>query len=334
MSFNCCHGASVGPARAASYAPSTIWDVLNTIPCSRGTLDALRRFVAAPLPSVVALTGPSELTLLAAEALGRSVLPASAHALDLHVVRHDKDRWSTDELQEKIVHPSSLVPMHRTIVAVQDAHRMEASLADQLLKMLEEQTHPTTFILCVPDVSSLPITLQSRIARVLQIEPAMQQDLARRLEAAGLVRADAVEASGYVHDVPDLLPLLEAQPSLLEPVRAVFAASLFCPQPAMAAASIAENIEVVAKALLALNDAKSNDTAVRAKARTLCAVLASRWRADISAAVHDVDSASFNALHRAAVGLDELEAALWRYRPLAASLTAALMTARTTPAAS
>ena len=334
MSFNCCHRASVGPGRAYSALAGTITVVLDTIPCSRSTLDSLRRFVAAPLPSVVALTGPSELTLLTAEALGRAILPASAHALDLHVVRHDKDRWSTDELNDKIVHPASLVPMHRTVIAIQDAHRMEATLADQLLKMLEEQTHPTTFVLCVPDVAALPVTLQSRVSRVLTIEPALQQDLTRRLEAAGLTRPDAVLVSNWCGDVPDLVPLLEAQPELLETVRAALGAPLFCRQPATIATTIADNVEALAKALLALSDAKTNDTAVRAKSRTLCDALLNRWRLEVRSTLErDVEPAGFATLQNAAGALDDFEAALWRYRPIAAALTTVLMASRHIPPA-
>lgn len=302
--------------------------MLDTLPCSKPTLARLRRFAAAELPTVLALCGPSELALSAAEALASAVLPPGARGYDLHVARHDKDRWSVEEVEEKIVHPSALVPMQRSIVVVQDAHRMEQATSDRLLKLLEEPAHPTTFILCVPELAELSATLQSRVGASCAVDPADTTDTRARLQSAGVERTDAALIAPWCVKLPELVAALETNPSLAPSVIAAFGATLFTRHPATDATNVAAALDELAAVLLAATDEKKNDTALRAKARALCSVAVDLWREQIGAALRSASSdAELRALNTAVQALDELEAALWRYRPLAVSLVAAFSAA-------
>ncbi len=298
--------------------------MLDTLPCSKPTLARLRRLAASDLPTVLGLCGPSELTLSAAEALAAAVLPPTARGYDLHIARHDKDRWSVEEVEEKVVHPAALVPMQRSIVVVQDAHRMEQATADRLLKLLEEPAHPMTFVLCVPELGELSATLQSRIGMTCAVEPADTRDTQARLQAAGLDRNDASSIAPWCVHLPDLIPALEQNPELASTVLFAFGTRFHTTRPASDASAVAARIEELAAALLASADEKKNDTALRAKSRALCSVAVTLWREQARAALREASSdAEFAKITASVDALEELEASLWRYRPLAVSLVAA-----------
>jgi hypothetical protein len=94
--------------------------------------------------------------------------------------------------------------------------------------------------------------------------------------------------------------------------------------PAQRAKEAVTALEELAAVLLAASGEKTSDVAKRARTRVLCRLLISRWRDELSKMLRTSDAA-IDTVMNASAALDDLEAALWRYRPTLAALTNTLV---------
>jgi hypothetical protein len=295
--------------------------------CSRESQEALRTLAASGVNvAAVALVADGDLGPLAALDLAAGLVPASARISDVHIAAPAGDRWAIDEVRDLIVQPAYLVPTTRCVVIVHQADAMDQACADSLLKLLEEPPSSALFILCVSSHDALPVTLRSRVAHVVRVEPAPVATRLGDLLDLGLERRAASDLLSVCADAHSVVAFVASDPARLPLALAAFSQPLLTANPAAAAHTVATALEELAQAMLESEDGKSNPTARRARARLLSRALVRRWRADVAKALRVVD-ADVLSLAATAAALDELEAALWRYRPLQPALTQALVTA-------
>jgi hypothetical protein len=221
--------------------------------------------------------------------------------------------------------PASLVPVSRSVVIVHSASSMDQTCSDSLLKLIEEPPSQALFILCTNDADLLPVTIRSRVAAVLTIEPAPVAVRLGSLVDAGLSRQDAHEVLSLCDGLHSVVELVLADPSKLTMVRSALGARLHTRLPIATAAELAGHVDELSGALLAAAGEKTSDTARRARSRVLVRALCSRWREELAAALRD--GAALASVSAGAHALDELEKAMWRYRPLQAALTQAFSAA-------
>lgn len=310
--------------------------MFDQLPCSKATRSALAAQVAAPSGHLLVLHGPGDLPSLAARALADGLVRPDARDLDVHVAAPAGDRWSLDEVRDLVVAPAQLVSIDRCVVVVEQAGAMDTASAEHLLKVVEEPAENTVFLFCVQDPAELLVTLRGRAAAMLRIDPAPDRDRVRTLRDAGVQNADRLVA--WCDGAAGVLVRLAADPSLEPLVTRALGANLDTASPASSGYAIAAALDELARAVdpeAADENAdgadstkrgrrKPGEQVVRARARQLARVLLARWRRELTAQVATADDAAAYAnLVRRAEALDELEASIWRYRPLASSLTAA-----------
>jgi hypothetical protein len=315
------------PTRAYETRTSTFVSVFDSLNCSKESLERLRRLAASGAAGpAIAIAAPADLAPLAAGELARGLVPADARALDIHQAAPEGDRWSLEEVRTLIHGPAYLVAVTRCVVIVHGAHLMDQSCTDSMLKLMEEPPNNTLFLLCVPAPEELSVTLRSRLASSVVVEPAPVTKQLGALVEAGLSREDARDVLTWAQDSHAVAAAVVADISILPLVRDALGASLTGAAPALRAKSTVAALEELTGVLLANEGAKTSDVARRARTRVLCRSLISRWRSELAAAVR-TDNSDIRAIAAATTALDELDAALWRYRPTLAAVTAAFTAA-------
>jgi hypothetical protein len=319
--------------------------MFDQLPCDRTTRAALAAQVAAPAGHLLVLHGPGDLPFLAARALADGLVRPDARDHDVHVASPSGDRWSLDEVRDLVSGPAQLVSFDRCVVVVEHADAMDTACAEHLLKVVEEPGGNTMFVFCVPEPSSLLVTLRGRASAEIRTSPAPDRDRVRLLRDAGVPNPERLVA--WCDGAAGVLVRLAADPSLEPLVARALGAGLDVTAPASSGYAVAEALEELARAVDpdATDDAATGDPkgavgtpktekaagrrkpaeqVVRARSRQLARVLLARWRRELATALRAADdAAAYAEVVARARALDELEAAIWRYRPLPAALTAA-----------
>lgn len=277
------------------------------------------------MPAVV-LVAEGDLGPLAAMELAVGLVPSSARASDIHSASPSGDRWSIDEVRDLIVQPAYLVPTSRCVIIVDRAEAMDQACSDSLLKLLEEPPSGALFILCVGSYEALPTTVQSRVARVLKVEPAPVAARLGDLLDLGMDRTEAKDLLAACEGAHSVVAFVAEDLTRLPMVTAALSQELFSSAPAASAHALATALEALAQSILETEGGKSNPTACRARARLLSRSLLRRWRGELAARLRDKE-ADITEITSAAAALDELEESLWRYRPMHPALTHAMVTA-------
>ena len=313
------------PTRAYERPRGTIQGVFDTLSCSKDSIERLRRLAACGATGpAIAVVAPSDLAPLAALELAKGLVPAKAHLLDIHQAIPEGDRWSQEEVRSLIQEPAYLVAVSRCIVIVHNAHLMDQSCADSILKLMEEPPNNALFLLCVPSADSISVTLQSRLASSVTVNAAPLQQRSSALVDAGLTREQALSVLLWAQDSHAVANAIIADLAVFDLAESALGVSLTGEAPAQRAKEAVTALEELAAVLLAASGEKTSDVAKRARTRVLCRLLISRWRDELSKMLRTSDAA-IDTVMNASAALDDLEAALWRYRPTLAALTNTLV---------
>lgn len=219
------------------------FDLALLAPSARRALTALAQMHPPVLIAMV-----SELEMLASSAaalLGERWVAHPEHPdaalTDIRVITPTSDRWTVEEIETQLFDVVRRSPAVRHIIIIDAADRMDARLADRMLRTLEEPPSPATFVLCVEDPSSLASTIQGRLERIIEILPAAPTERAEALAASGVARPAAETAVRLAGRAVTLAPLLAADAEMAS------LASRFLDHPAWDASSTPVNdaLEIV-----------------------------------------------------------------------------------------
>jgi DNA polymerase-3 subunit delta' len=284
---------------------------------AKAELNALAR--STP-PAVLLLTASQhDLVLAVASTLGKVwVAEPLARDHDLHVAVPE-GRWDIEQLRSLVLRPLQTVPIDRRVMIVDRVDELDDTSVDHLLKVLEEPTASTTFILLTSDLSALKATIRGRVGASVVLRPAPLEQRVNALVEGGVAQVDArraVEASG---DLVSLAPFLAANQALLdaaERVRALQGA--VTSTPATAASNAAAEFDVLAGEYA--KGFGSGERAVRAARRALVESWVGRVRADALESLRD--GAHSGKVAAALAACDAALARLETHAPLIISLTA------------
>jgi hypothetical protein len=217
------------PVQGATAEPATSDPSLVDDPGRPGWFDlallapparrALTSLAQATPPVLIALVSELEtLASAAAQLLAErwTADPTVPDAVlsDLRVITPTGDRWTVEEIETQLFAVVRRAPAVRHVIVIDAADRMDARLADRLLRTLEEPPSPTTFVLCVEDLASLAPTVQGRVEQIVEILPAAPTERAEALAAAGVARPAAETAVRLAGRAVTLAPLLAADAEL------------------------------------------------------------------------------------------------------------------------
>lgn len=144
--------------------------------------------------------------LSAAETCARGLVPPGFWSSDIYVALPEGDRWTAEELTNQLVYQQAYQPLGDVrVVILAFTHLMDRRLHDHLLKIVEEPPAPVLFIAVVPEMGTLPVTLQSRVYRSFEVPARAAAEL------TGLIRAAAgSEPSPAVVQLAQRAPLTAA----------------------------------------------------------------------------------------------------------------------------
>lgn len=217
---------------------------------SKQTNERLLRLGEESPPTLLILESElASLSVLLAQNLAHAWLSGDEDILDLSVVEPSSDKWSVNEIQEKVINRSLLVPYARNIIVIESADAMELAASEKLLKTVEEPSTPTTFIFCVTEAKNLSTTLQGRANETIHIVPATPETRALSLQKAGIDPQVAKESIVLAGNQVRLAPLLAEDEALREAAREAFAVILSPADPFALAEKKVENLTLLAVAL-------------------------------------------------------------------------------------
>lgn len=123
--------------------------------------------------------------LAAAEGAARALIQKEHWGADIYTAAPAGARWTADELNQQLLHQQAYEPQGDVrVVIIASAHQMDARLHDHLLKIVEEPPAPVLFLFVVDDSDRLPITIQSRIYRTIQVPERSYEELGSAISAA------------------------------------------------------------------------------------------------------------------------------------------------------
>ena len=129
---------------------------------------------------------------------------------DIVVSGPSGERWTRDELDELVITRVERLPIVRHVLVVEACDDMDLRAAERLLKTLEDPASPTTFLLCVRDLTGLPATIRGRVELVLPVAPAPEDERIEAMVVAGTPREAARVAVTLAGRAVALAPLLAA----------------------------------------------------------------------------------------------------------------------------
>lgn len=164
--------------------------------------DALEAIVPTlPTTGAVVLLCPFDaLASQAGRYLGERLCPDTS-TLDVHVVSPAGTTWTMEEVDQGLCAPASLAPLDKHVVVVSAADALSVQGADRLLKIIEEPPAPTLWLLCAKDVEDLPITLRSRVLRVVELTPPPPPSVLAALQGLSMNDHDVAHAFASVLDL-------------------------------------------------------------------------------------------------------------------------------------
>lgn len=129
-----------------------------------------------------------------AESCARDLVPKEFWSADIYVALPEGDRWTAEELTQQLVYQQAYQPLGDVrVVILAFTHLMDRRLHDHLLKVVEEPPAPVLFIAVVPDMGTLPVTLQSRVYRAIAVPPRDAAELTNQIsDASGTAPGRAV----------------------------------------------------------------------------------------------------------------------------------------------
>lgn len=203
---------------------------------------------------------------------------------DILQLAPEGDTWTVNEVQEKIIETTERYPLERHIIIVDQASAMDQSLADKLLKTIEEPTSPTTFIFCIDGAKRLPLTIEGRSAAHIRLNPASSATRSQELIKLGASPELASRAVELAGNQVALAPMMIENEEFFKAVEAVF--TLDFKKPFLHAEEVNSNLSVVAASLTDSNAAPS-----KAVVRTLAKEVVNRYRSAIASKARSATSA-------------------------------------------
>lgn len=295
------------------------------------------------------IAGPGDLAALAARAYAHAAVRPDAATVDVRIAACDGDRWTVDEVTERIIAASALVPVDRTVVVVEAADQMDVAAAEHLLKTVEEPPARALFVFAVRDPDRLLPTIRGRASAIVLVHPKPARDRVADLAAAGVDPAVAREIVELAGELTAVAAAVGGNPELVGALRAGLGAPLRPDSPAADAAAIVAALGEIAKAtepeaaarLSADPDGtddsaagkrterKVADAVVKARSRTLLRALLANWRRQISVELRsdDLDAERFASLVDALEQIDAADRAVGLYVTPAHLLNATLSVA-------
>jgi len=204
-------GATLTPSQHSEW-----FDLALLSPSARRSLTTLAQGTPPILIALVSdleTLAASAASLLAGRWVANTEFP-DAILSDLRVISPTSDRWTAEELRSEILDVVSRTPVIRHVIVIDSADRMDQRLADRLLRTLEEPPSPASFVLCVEDVTQLPVTIQGRLEHIVEILPASPTERAEALVTAGVARPAAETAVRLAGRAVTLAPLLATNPEI------------------------------------------------------------------------------------------------------------------------
>jgi hypothetical protein len=165
-----------------------------------------------PTVELLVLNTPSELRALQVfDTLARTLVPEDCFEVDVAIFSPEGERWAVADLEDPL-RLLSLTPLHRRVVLVTSFHLIDPATADMLLKSFEEPPAGTTLVLSLPDVSMLPITLQSRVSGVESIPFTPNKELVESFKKSSLPCGELLKDSRFA----DVFDFLQDSKNLIE----------------------------------------------------------------------------------------------------------------------
>lgn len=137
---------------------------------------------------------------------------------DIIFIQRDEDKKNITIEQVRQartkIHHGTFLNSHK-IILIREAHTLSLAASNALLKILEEPTQKTIFILLSPSIKNIPATILSRI-QTIKFMPLGYKELQKYLITIGLGREQSYELSHLSGGYPGkILPLLD-HPKLLK----------------------------------------------------------------------------------------------------------------------
>ena len=209
----------------------------------------------------------------AAARLAESQLHASGD-LDVHHAIASGDKWTLDDIDDRIIKPASLRAFERNLIVVADADRMSSAGFDHLLKTVEEPAGTSHFLLCASSVDMLPATLRGRCSTILTLRPAPAHQRLGLLTEAGASDEFAAELARLSPDNLRLALAAAARPDVIDDLRTYASTPVDTQTPTATADRVLAAIICLTEAMAAAGKAKP---ARRSSAPTAKASLRPKW---------------------------------------------------------
>ena len=195
-----------------------------------------------PTVELLVLNTPSELRALQVfDTLARNLVPEDCFDVDVAIFSPEGERWAVADL-ENPMRLLTLAPLHRRVILLTSFHLIDPATADLLLKSFEEPPAGTTLVLSLPDVSMLPITLQSRVSGVENIPFTPNKDLVESFKKSSLPCGDLLRDSRFA----DVFDFLQDSKNLIEVMGDIYNKK---PNPSYAAQALLVSFEEAVSSL-------------------------------------------------------------------------------------
>lgn len=295
--------------------------MFESLPISKSSKKTLAGAVSEPpAGSLYVFAAPGDLSFECAQAYTKAFTTGKTPA-DVTIAIPSGDRWLKDEVSEKIHTPSTRVSLGRPFVVVKDAHQMEQSLYDSLLKTIEEPDNGCVFVLCVPEESLLPQTYMSRASWVLNIGSLERQEAVTFLVTKGASKEQAAKAVDLCGDLLSLAQAACNDSALLEAC-SVLDASLYGKKPVSDAIKASEEIEALS--LLYSKVSGLPEASTKSVSRLLCVRFLQSKEQQVSDLLRS-DNPDIDALENRLTKVTEAKTMVWRYSRLDLALSHALI---------
>ena len=293
--------------RVRTVTAVNLYEELSALGVSEATISEMEALVDGGVPGkLVLLYAPLGVdgAEVAGAAARESLADPDLRLLDIHVCHPLADRWTVDEVDQRIIAPSRLRPYERAHIIVSDADMMSQALHDHLLKTVEEPTSDAVFWFSAAAGATLPATLRGRATHEIYLQPTPASTAVDRLVGTGADRQQAeaalaaaggdlaLAAAALAHGCQETLsrvgasgwqtdrPTSTADQLLLDLAELATARSLYLSAQA-GKKSRKTPAPPTQKGTARRLDAKKLDPADRAQLRRLLRMVFARWRQSI-----------------------------------------------------
>ncbi|MFM7088013.1 MAG: hypothetical protein ACKOW9_00555 [Candidatus Paceibacterota bacterium] len=157
--------------------------------------------------SVLINSENQELSHMLATKIAQHYHPKGYDEYDIKDIYPQSDRYSTEEVMQKIIKPLNTMPNARHFMIVHNSELIEKLSYDKILKTIEEPPSPTTFILITNDISKIPLTILSRLEYQITASLSSKEEMLTYLVNAGYQPELVSEVISYKNITPEMMGL-------------------------------------------------------------------------------------------------------------------------------